>query len=185
MAEFVPVSPAFEPQTTAATTNLGSSELHRAHSVRIEGGTIPRAQVMDQHLIDRYLMHGLLDKAQHRAGEYLLKQASRAGVWPTGVDLSGSGSHDGLHNYVPFGAFPFGRTIVIVKRRYGDFHAYIVREVVCHEYDISHDDYRMDCLREGLDVIDQRRLRGRSLNRFRQVTKKKATNNVVALPSTG
>ena len=32
----------------------------------------PRAKVMNQTMIDQYLMYGMLDLAQHRAGEYLL-----------------------------------------------------------------------------------------------------------------
>ena len=73
-----------------AKTHLGNRQLHKRHSVMIEGGMIPRAKVMDQTLIDRYLMKGLIDLTQHQAGEYLLRQACLAKLWATGVDLSGT-----------------------------------------------------------------------------------------------
>ena len=41
-------------------SDLGSPEVHQRHAVMIEGGTVPRARVMDQTLIDRYLIDGLL-----------------------------------------------------------------------------------------------------------------------------
>ena len=34
-------------------SDLGSPEVHQRHAVMIEGGTVPRARVMDQTLIDR------------------------------------------------------------------------------------------------------------------------------------
>ena len=40
-------------------SDLGSPEVHQRHAVMIEGGTVPRARVMDQTLIDRYLIDGL------------------------------------------------------------------------------------------------------------------------------
>ena len=42
------------------TTELGTPEMHSQHSVMIEGRTLPRAKVMDQALVDEYLMDGLL-----------------------------------------------------------------------------------------------------------------------------
>ena len=154
------------------TTHLGNKQLHKQHSVMIEGGAVPRAKVMDQTIIDRYLMQGKLTLAQHHAGEYLLGQAAKAGLWPTGVNLSGTRVEGATPNYVPFGAFPFGRTLVMVRRRFGDFHAYLTREVVCYDWDVSADDYRMGCLRESLDWIDERRMRRNPLHRLRKAVKK-------------
>jgi len=58
-----------------AITYLGNKELHRRHSVMIEGGKIPRARLMTQIMIDKYLMRGIIDLIQHQAGEYLYRQA--------------------------------------------------------------------------------------------------------------
>lgn len=154
------------------TTYLGSKELHRRHSVMVEPGNIPRARVMDQHIIDRFLMLGLLSLAQHRAGEYLLKQAADAGMWATGVDLSKTRVTGGKANNVPFRIFPYGRTIALVRRRFGDFHVYVVEEVVCHDWDVSGDEYRMKCLREGLDWISERRMMVEPLQKLRRAMKK-------------
>lgn len=139
-----------------AITHLGTKQLHKQHSVMIEGGMIPRARVMDQTMIDRYLMHGLIDLAQHQAGELLLRQAATARLWPTGVDLSDTRTTGGKRNFVPFGVFPYGRTLVRVKKRYGWFHAYLVGEVVVHDWDVSENEYRMQCLKEALDWIARR-----------------------------
>ena len=143
-----------------AKTHLGTPELHKRKSVMIEGGLVPRARVMNQHMIDQYLMDGKINFGQHMAGEYLLGQAARAGVWPTGVNLSETRVTGAIGNFVPFGAFPFGRTLVTVRKRYGDFHAYLVCEVVVHDWDVSKSTSRMGCLRESLDWISERRMGG-------------------------
>ena len=64
-------------------TDLGTPEVHKRHAVMVEGGTMPRAKVMDQNLIDRYLMDGLLTLGEHQAGEYVLSQAMKAGILPS------------------------------------------------------------------------------------------------------
>ena len=168
-------------------TNLGNRELRQHHSVRIEGGNVPRAQVMDQTIIDRFLMHGLIDLGQHRAAEYLLRQAAKAGIWPTGINWGGAGSTGGKRNYVPFGAFPYGRTLVLVRRRYGHYHAYLVQEVVCYDWDVSGSAYKMGCLRDSLDLIADRKIRGKftPMDRLKFAAQKKGHSQVVAVPDPG
>jgi hypothetical protein len=143
-----------------ASTHLGNSLLHKRHSVMIEGGQIPRAKVMNQMLIDHWLMHGEINLVEHQAGEYLLGQAARAGVWPTGVDLSGTRVQGSVGNYIPANAFPFGRTLILVKKKYGWFHSYLVREVVCFGWDVSKNEFRMDCVKQALNWIAKRRMGG-------------------------
>ena len=133
--------------------NLGNRELRNHHSVMIESGTVPRARVWDQTIIDRYLMRGLLTLAQHRAGEHLLMQAARAGIWPTGINWETSGGGTGVRNFVPFGAFPFGRTLNVIKDRYGEYHMTVTKRVVCHDWDVASNERRMKCLRESLNLI--------------------------------
>jgi hypothetical protein len=137
----------------------------------IEGGMIPRARVMDQHIIDRYLIRGEINLAQHQAAEYVLAQAAKAGSWPTGVNWSGANVTGGLRNYVPFGCFPLGRTMVMVKKRYGWYHAYILREVVVHDWDVSGNESRMECLKQALDWVAERKMGGGRdpLQRLRKV----------------
>ena len=53
-----------------SNTELGTPEIHQRHSVMIEGGTVPRAKVMDGTVVDRYLMDGLINLQQHMACEY-------------------------------------------------------------------------------------------------------------------
>jgi hypothetical protein len=136
------------------STYLGNAQLHKQHKVMIEGGSVPRAKVMDQHLIDLYLMRGVLDLKQHSAGEYILGQAARAKLWPTGADLLGANiGGDRRGGHVPFGVFPFGRTLVTVKQARSPYHAYVVQRVICDEWDVRENDHAMGCLKSGLDVI--------------------------------
>lgn len=140
------------------TTYLGNKQLHKKHAIMVTGGAVPTARVMDQHIVDRYLINGLITLSQHRAAEYLLDQAATAGMWATGIDLSKTRVQSGKPNNVPFRIFPFGRTIAMVRKRFGDFHAYLVQEVVCHDWDIQQKDEMMGCLRESLDWIAERRM---------------------------
>jgi hypothetical protein len=141
------------------TTELGTKEIHKRRSVMVEGGSVPRAKVMDQAMIDRYLMKGYLTLAQHQAGEYLLEQASKSGIYAKAPppDHTGGGS---AGSTVPMGMFPFGRTLTLVKRRYGPVCAYLVQEVVCHDWDVSDSETRMEALRKGLQLISERRMMG-------------------------
>jgi hypothetical protein len=145
------------------TTHLGNKELHKRHSVMVEtvslGGTIPRAKVMDQMIIDRYLILGLLNLQQHRAGEYLLAQAGRAGIFPTGVNWLGAGGTI-PSSHVPIGMMPFGDTLKLVADEWGDFHAKLVKLVICNNLDVIKSKSKMRCLKEALDCIAKRRMGG-------------------------
>lgn len=158
-------------------THLGTRELHRRHSVMIEGGTVPRAKVMDQTLIDRYLMDGLLTLPEHHGGEFLLKQAAKAGVWAKGINWSGGSGDKGTPNYVPFGAFPYGSTIRAINNRFGEYHGYLAQEVVCFGWDIRADDTLLGYLKEALGFVRDWRVGGRRhpVDRLRAATKKART----------
>lgn len=135
------------------TTYLGNKELHQRHKVMVEGGAVPRARVMDQHVIDAYLMGGIIDLKQHRGGEYLLGQAARAGLWATGANLSGSMTQGGKRDHVPMGVMPYGDTLNAVEKRHGPYHRYIVKRVVCDDHDVSGNQHNMEVLREALGFI--------------------------------
>lgn len=142
-------------------THLGNDMLHKNKSVMVESGVVARSRVMDQCIIDRYLMRGELNLPQHRAGELILGQAAMAKSWATGVNLSGTRVSGGKKDHTPFGVFPLGRTLVMIKKRYGWFHMYLVTEVVLHDWDVSKDEFKMECLREGLDWVADRRMNGK------------------------
>jgi len=144
-------------QKNKPSTDLGTSEIHKRHKVMITGGNVPQARVMDQTMIDRYLMQGLLTLAQHRAGEYLLSQAVKAGMYTSPLNYSaptGTGEPSGPREAI----LAFGRTLAIVRRRYGEYASYVVEEVVCHGWDVSSDKDKMRVLRDGLDIIVQRKM---------------------------
>jgi len=94
-----------------AKTHLGNKQLHKQHSVMIEGGRYPRGRVMDQVIFDRYLMEGLISLGQHRAAEFLLSMAGRAGVWASGVKLEGGYIDTTRGSKIPFGMMPLGNAL--------------------------------------------------------------------------
>lgn len=112
-----------------AVTNLGSPELHKNHSVMIEGGMYPRSKVMDQVIFDRYLMEGLIDLSQHRAAESLLAMATKANVWAKGVNMDGVYSGTSKSK-VPFGMIPFGNALRHIHKECGPVHLYVTRAVI-------------------------------------------------------
>ena len=118
---------------TSKYSDLGSPEVHQRHSVMVEGGTVPRAKVMDQSLIDRYLMDGLLTLQEPQAGEYVM--ASEA-------------------------LMKYGRTLDLVGRRFGPYAKYLVEEVVIHGWDISDNSNRLKGLKKSLAWISERRMMG-------------------------
>lgn len=161
------------------TTHLGNKELHRRHVVDVEPGPVPRARVKDQELIDSYLLRRSINTRQHAAGEYFLAQAGRAGCWAKGINWNSSGGGRGKPNYVPFGAFPYGKTLAVVKKRHGEFHAYVLNEVIVHGWDVEKDDFLLTCLREALDWVAARRMGHRydPIIGLKALAAKKAANN--------
>ena len=50
----------------------------------------------------------------------------------------------------------FGRTLKLVSDRFGEYHKYLVQEVVIHEWDVSADSKKLKALKEGLSWIAER-----------------------------
>jgi len=141
-------------------TELGNDQLRKRHSVMVEGGAVQRAKVMDQMPFDRYLMDGTITLAQHQACEYILNQASMAGLFVTGRDpVGGRSSRKG-------GATPpdmierYGKTMKVISNRLGALGEHIVEETVLHGADFSSNANHMAILVEGLDLIVNARLSG-------------------------
>ena len=147
--------------TNNSHTDLGTNEIHKRHSGMIEGGKMPRAKVMDQTLIDRYLIDGLLTLQEHQAAEYVLSQGSAAGLYvkPLKFEAStgGNRSEDPMANDA---LMRFGRTLKLVSDRFGEYHKYLVQEVVIHEWDVSADPKKLKALKEALSWIADRRMAG-------------------------
>lgn len=68
---------------------LGSNELHRKHTVRLESedGLFIRAKVVDQHLIDRLYIRKAIDTDQYDAALAFHALAHRSGVFPSSIQL--------------------------------------------------------------------------------------------------
>ena len=142
-------------------TDLGTKEIYKRHSVMVEGGKLPRAKVMDQVVVDRMLMDGLLTLQQHQAAEYLMSQAAKAGIFAKPLNYepksSGGSSQNGLESDQ---LMRYSRTIGLVKKRFGHYASYLVEEVVLHGWDVSGSPEKLKVLKEGLDWIADRRMAG-------------------------
>ena len=141
------------------TTELGTPEVHKRHSVMIEGGPVARAKVMDQCVVDRYLMDGLITLAQHQAAELILSKAAKAGMFAKAPDPD-KPRGGGKKGHVPAGIFSLARTLKTVTRRYGEYHTYLVQEVVCHNWDVSDSPKKMVALKESLQAISDHQMSG-------------------------
>ena len=143
-----------------ANTDLGTPEIHKTKSVMVEGGSVPIARVMNQTTIDSYLMSGLIDLQQHLDGEYLMDKAVKAGIFSKGSGWRTEIASHGKMNNVPMGMEPYRKTIRSIVKRYGDHHAYVVNEVVCHDWDVRDSDHNMLTLTESLHWIADTRIGG-------------------------
>jgi hypothetical protein len=141
-------------------TDLGTKEIYKRHSVMVEGGTIPRAKVMDQTLIDRYLMDGLLTLQEHQAGEYLMSQAMKAGIFTRPLRYEAGAGESNPDAMASEALMRYGKTLSLVGKRYGDFAKYLVEEVVIHGWDVSPHKERLVTLKKGLGWISERRMAG-------------------------
>ena len=119
-----------------ATTHLGTPELHKQHSVMIEGGRFPRSKVLDQCVFDRYLMDGLITLPQHRAAEFLLNMAAKAGMWAKGVNIDGVFYDGPKKSKVFFGMMPFGNALSKIRKHCGEHHYLMTKAVIINNSDV-------------------------------------------------
>jgi hypothetical protein len=142
------------------TTDLGTNEIHKRHKVMIEGGKIPKAKVMDQLVIDRYLIDGLLTLVQHRAAEYIFHQAIRAGMYTQPLNYGDRARGATDEGERAEAVVRYGKTMKIITQKLGEYVGHIVEEVVLHNWDVAGDANRMEALRNGLELIVERRMAG-------------------------
>jgi len=141
-------------------TDLGTKEIYQRHSVMVEGGNIPRAKVMDQTLIDRYLMDGLLTLQEHQAGEYLMNQAMKAGIFAKPLRYEAGSGESSPDSMASDALMRYGKTLSLVGKRYGEFAKYLVEEVVVHGWDVSPHNDKLVTLKNSLQWISERKLGG-------------------------
>jgi len=135
------------------TTELGNKQLHERHSVMIEGGTIARARVMDQLVIDKMLAEGMLSAGQHRVAEEILSLAVESGFYASAPPLEGSTSSL-KGTKVPSKVFSYARKLRPIRRRYGRYGEYLVQEVIVHNWDITNDEVKMKVFLACLSHLD-------------------------------
>jgi len=155
--------------TDTGHTSLGTPELHKRHSVLIEGGPMPRSRVLSQTRIDKLLMAGSLSLAQHQAGEHCMSQYSLCA--PRGINWGGIRVSGGKRDHIPWGSIPFNGTLAMVKKRLSWFHMLVLKEVIVNDLPV-HQNIRLSCLKAALDLVADQRMGGGSLRRLDEATKK-------------
>ena len=139
--------------SSKAHTSLGSPELHKRHSIMVEGGTYPRSRVMDQTVFDRYLMEGSIDLSQHRSAEFMLNMAARANMWATGAKLDGGFIDSPKKSKVFFGMIPFGNALLKIREDCGLKHHDYTVAVIVHNVDIRKKDSGMKLFCDSMDYV--------------------------------
>ena len=68
---------------------LGSNELHRRHTVRLESedGVFLRAKVVDQLLVDRLYLQKVIDVDQYDAAMAFYALAHKSGIFPSSIQM--------------------------------------------------------------------------------------------------
>lgn len=137
----------------SAKTHLGTPELHKRHSVRIEGGRYPKSLVMDQFVFDRFLMEGLITLHQHKAAEFLLSLSAKGRMWATGVNLKSAGTGSGKRNNVPFSIMPIGNAMRKIKEEKGRQHHDITVAVIFKNKNISKSKRQMFLFSDAMEYV--------------------------------
>ena len=121
----------------------------------LDGGLIPTARVSNQTLIDTLLDDELISIVQHMAGEYVLAQCVKAGVYVKGMAYDGmplgSGRHDAHHN----GLLPLRKTLRLVRKKCGNSGADVLLNAVVAEV-LAANNLRL--LKKSLGVVSEYRL---------------------------
>lgn len=146
-------------KTDSPFTDLGTKEIHQRHSVMIEGGTLPRAKVMDQTVVDRLLMEARINLHQYQAAEYLLEQAMKSGIHLRSPRMDGLPPGGGRPDIYQLGLMQFGRTLKLVRKALSEAHETVLVGVVVQGQGVR-DDQVLGVLKQALDLIVERRLSG-------------------------
>ena len=121
----------------------------------LDGGLIPTARVKNQNLIDTLLNDELISIPQHMAGEYVLAQCVKAGVYVKGMAYDGmprgSGRYDPHHN----GMLPLRKTLKLVQEKCGNSGADVLINAVVAEV-LAASNLRL--LKKSLGVVSEYRL---------------------------
>lgn len=111
---------------------------------------MPRAIVMDQLVIDKYLMEGVITLAQYRSAEFLINMAARAGMWAKGIDTSDTYSDVPKKTKDMFRMMPLGDALSKIKRDCGSARYQAAKVVIFNDYDIR----KRDGLRFFTEAMD-------------------------------
>ena len=126
-----------------------------ARQIILDGGLIPTARVKNQTLIDTLLDDELISIVQHMAGEYVLAQCVKAGVYVKGMAYDGmplgSGRHDTHYN----GMLPLRKTLKLVRQKCGNSGADVLINAVVAEVLAARN---LRLLKKSLGVVSEYRL---------------------------
>jgi len=119
-----------------AKTHLGNKQLHKQHSIMVEGGAYPRSRIMDQMIFDRYLMEGIITLPQHRSAEFLLSMAAKANMWAKGAKIDGIPPDGRKESKTLFGMMPLGDALSKIRSQCGETHYELTKAVILSNHDV-------------------------------------------------
>jgi len=137
-----------------AKTHLGTPELHKRHSIMVEGGRYPRSKVMDQMIFDRYLMEGLINLTQHRSSEFLLNMAAKANVWAKGARINGVYVDGDKKSKIFFGMMPLGNALRKIRDNCGEGHYHLTTAVIIHNRDVRKVEDGISLFASSMDYVN-------------------------------
>ena len=137
-------------------SDLGTDEIHKRHSIFVEtiDNKVSRSKVMDQAIIDRYLIQGVITLSQHQSAEVIMANASGSGIYAKTQNWDNQ-TFGGIPERIPRGIFALGNLLKVIEKNTSALHSSLVEEVVCKNKDVSESEDKMKLLGEGLDAITQ------------------------------
>ena len=139
-------------------TDLGNKFFHDKNDCEIQdlGNGYLRCKNNTQLLIDRLYINKLIDSDQHQAGEYVLKVASRSGIFPSSVQLNAmpqNNSQPSFSSHKSMKALVLKQITKYFKSsvQQGQLSSFVI-DVVCFEKNINKQS-DLHLLKLGLNVI--------------------------------
>lgn len=109
--------------------------------------------------IDQYLAATVISLKAHQAAEYMLAEAAHSNPLHT-VDTSPELKRNEKKYQKYIGELDYEGIVNRISKRFGDFHGYVVNEVLMHQWDCGKYPGCAKVLNEGLEWVADQRLDG-------------------------
>lgn len=121
----------------------------------IDGGLVPTARVKNQTLLDFLLDLEFIGVQQHLAGEYVLGQCVKAGIYVKGVNFDGMPLGGGNPKNSYNGLMPLRKTLRLVTKKCGVKGGRVLVDAVANDMLVADN---LDLLKKTLTAVSDNRL---------------------------